>query len=473
MDFNTANAKACLGQFAFAKLFVDELGWDQHSADLSVSMAGTTFRLKAAAQKRGMVAWVCEAQAGQQIPDRVARKKIEHQVARTTLEHLIIFTDAKRAEQIWCWARRETGKPVSVPEHFWYAASGNRGFMQKLEAIAFSLAEEDTLSLVDVTSRARTAFDVERVTKRFFDEFTKQHKAFLGFIDGITDVADKEWYASLMLNRLMFIYFMQRKGFLNGERNYLRERLAQCQLRERLAQCQREKGKDSFYSFYRYFLLRLFHEGLGGKVRNPELDKLLGRIPYLNGGLFEKHLIEERCPDIAIPDAAFESIFAYLDRYQWHLDERPLRNDNEINPDVLGHIFEKYINQKQMGAYYTKEDITEYISKNTVIPFLFDAAKAKCKVAFENPGGPTVWDHLRDDPDRYIYAAVKHGTNLPLPAEIEAGVANVAPAPSGTAQRPLNSACRLKSGVRLWPGALAMKRCTPSWPRVACARSTI
>ena len=67
------------------------------------------------------------------------------------------------------------------------------------------------------------------------------------------------------------------------------------------------------------------------------------------------------------------NFLSFFEDYQWHLDERPLRNDNEINPDVLGYIFEKYINQKQMGAYYTKEDITEYISKNTIIPFLFDA----------------------------------------------------------------------------------------------------
>jgi hypothetical protein len=185
------------------------------------------------------------------------------------------------------------------------------------------------------------------------------------------------------------------------------------------------KRPDKFYSFYRYFLLRLFHEGLGSKARNPELDKLLGRIPYLNGGLFEKHQVEERCPEISIPDDAFTRIFAYFDRYQWHLDERPLRNDNEINPDVLGYIFEKYINQKQMGAYYTKEDITEYISKNTVIPFLFEAAKAKCKVAFENPGGPTIWDHLRDDPDRYIYTAVRHGAEHELPTEIALGIEDI------------------------------------------------
>jgi hypothetical protein len=416
MDFNAGKARKLLAQFDFAKLFIEELGWDRHGVDLSIPVAGVTFALRAVAEKRGMVAWICQAPAGQQIPDRAGRKKIETQVAKTTLEHLIIFTDAERLEQIWCWARREVGKPASVPEHFWYASSGNRGFLQKLEAIAFSLAEENTLTLVDVTARARAAFDVERVTKRFYEQFKAEHKVFLDFISGITELADKEWYASLMLNRLMFIYFMQRKGFLNADRDYLRDRLARCQ---------KEKGQDKFYSFYRYFLLRLFHEGLGVKARNPQLDTLLGRIPYLNGGLFEKHQIEERCPDIEIPDEAFTRIFAYFDRYQWHLDERPLRNDNEINPDVLGYIFEKYINQKQMGAYYTKEDITEYISKNAVIPFLFDAAKAKCKVAFENPGGPTIWDHLRAEPDRYIYTAVKHGAELAIPPEIAAGIEDI------------------------------------------------
>ena len=55
MDFKANNAKALLGQFSFAKLFVDELGWDQHSADLSVQISGTTYSLKAAAQKRGII----------------------------------------------------------------------------------------------------------------------------------------------------------------------------------------------------------------------------------------------------------------------------------------------------------------------------------------------------------------------------------------------------------------------------------
>ncbi len=75
-----------------------------------------------------------------------------------------------------------------------------------------------------------------------------------------------------------------------------------------------------------------------------------------------------------------------------------------------------------MGAYYTKEDITEYIGKNTILPFLFDAARAKCKVAFENPNGLTIWDSLRENPDRYIYPTIRHGADKKLPPEIAAGL---------------------------------------------------
>src|SRR5262249_9235884 len=215
--------------------------------------------------------------------------------------------------------------------------------------------------------------------------FKKEHEAFLKFIKGVKSQADAEWYASLMLNRLMFVYFIQKKGFLASDHDYLRNRMQTLQER---------KGKDKFLSFYRHFLLRLFHEGLGQQSRSAELDALLGKVPYLNGGLFDVHQLESENPNIEIPDKAFEKIFDFFDAYRWHLDERPLRADNEINPDVLGYIFEKYINQKQMGAYYTKEDITEYIGKNTIIPFLFDAAEKKCAIAFKP--GSAVWRLLSE-----------------------------------------------------------------------------
>jgi len=419
MPLNINRVRELLKEFDFVALFREELGWDTHSAHVEIQLDGQPQKLQAVAQKRGMVALRCPTPAGGHLPEYSVRRKIEQQVAKAAHEHLIIFTDAGQTTQIWQWVKREPGKPAACREHTFHKSQNGDALIQKLEVIAFTLAEEETLVLGDVTRRARAGFDVERVTKRFYEIFQKEHTAFLKFITGITESTDHEWYASVMLNRLMFVYFIQRKGFLDGDRDYLRNRLNRCQ---------KEKGRDNFYSFYRYFLLRLFHEGFGKrpKERAADLEKLIGRIPYLNGGMFEQHDIEKRYGDeIQIPDKAFERIFDYFDQYQWHLDERPLRADNEINPDVLGYIFEKYINQKQMGAYYTKEDITEYISKNTVLPFLFDAARPKCKIAFENPDGPTIWDLLRENPDRYIYDAVKKGAEIPLPKEIHAGIKDV------------------------------------------------
>ena len=416
MSLNIARARQMLAKGDLHALFIEELGWDRHPTAQHVTLDKSLPTLKLLAQKRGMVAYQCPTPDGGRLPDYAQRRKIEHQVAKFAHEHLIVFTDAQLETQIWQWVKREAGKPAACREHAFHRTQPGDALLQKLEAIAFTLKEEDTLSLMDVTHRARAGFDVERVTKRFYERFQKEHTAFLKFITGITESADHEWYASVMLNRLMFVYFIQRKGFLDGDRDYLRNRLNR--MRD-------QQGKDKFYSFYRYFLLRLFHEGLGGRKRGAELEKLVGRIPYLNGGLFDVHELEK--PErygkaIQIPDQAFERIFDYFDQYQWHLDERPLRADNEINPDVLGYIFEKFINQKQMGAYYTKEDITEYIGKNTVLPFLLDAARAKCKVAFENPRGPAVWDLLKSDPDRYIYSAVRHGAAEPLPSDIAAGL---------------------------------------------------
>ena len=423
MPFDLQRARPLLQSCDLPKLFVEELGWEPCRQKLTLRAGESDYAFTALAEKRGFIAWLCEAPTGG-LPDHAIRLKLDRKLSETSFEHLIVFVTSDRSRQSWMWVRREPGKPLAARTHEYQRGQPGDSLLQKLQVLFVSLAEEEAgLSTVVVAGRARAAFDIERVTKAFYRDFDTHRKAFLKFIDGIVEVADREWYASVMLNRLMFVYFIQRKGFLDNDRNYLRNRLDSCK---------KEKGKDKFYTFYRYFLLRLFHEGFGKrrKDRAPDLEKLLGNIPYLNGGLFDVHELEkpERYgKDIQIPDKAFERVFDYFDQYQWHLDERPLRKDDEINPDVLGYIFEKYINQKQMGAFYTKEDITEYISKSTVLPFLFDAARAKCKVAFENSDGPTVWDLLRENPDRYIYPAVRHGVDKKLPPEIAVGLDTTKP----------------------------------------------
>ncbi len=420
-----------LHAFDFEALLV-ELGWNYHRVDPPVvHVNDRRYSLKPVAEKEDVVVYECDSSVENNIPEYPVRRKIESQVAKSAYEHIIVFTDPGRKTQIWQWVKRESGKPAAYREFTFAAGQSGDHLLQRLQGLAFAIEEEGSLSVPVVTSRVSKAFDVDRVTKRFYEHFRAELTAFGDFIKGISAQGDRCWYASLMLNRMMFVYFIQKQGFLDGDLDYLRNRL-------RIVQ--KQAGPGQFQQFYRIFLLRLFHEGLGQPQaeREPDLADHLGEVPFLNGGLFDVHDLERDNPGIGIPDEAFERVFDFFDAYHWHLDERPHREDNEINPDVLGYIFEKYVNQKQMGAYYTKEDITGYIGRNTVIPFLFDAAKKECRVAFAPDGG--VWRLLQDDPDRYVYPAVGHGiawnarqaedpkpldASFDLPDDVAAGVGDV------------------------------------------------
>jgi tRNA1(Val) A37 N6-methylase TrmN6 len=408
MSFRIAEARKDLQAFDLKKLFVEQMGWDNPGADLVIRFNGQNVKLKAIAQKRGLGAFVVPPVDGK-LPDYASRRKIEVEVRKSVHEHILIFTDAQERIQKWQWVRREAGKPTTAREFEFSKGTSGDVLLQRLEKIYFSLADEEQIDGVTyAASRVRSAFDVEKVTKKFYERFKDEHAAFMKFIKGIPDKEMQRWYVSVTLNRLMFVYFIQSKHFLDNDPEYLKHQL----------ELSKTRGKDLFYTD---FLCPLFFDGFAKKKHSAETKKLLGNIPYLNGGIFEKHKIEKLYGQkIEIPDKAFDQLFAFFSQYHWHLDERALRGGNEINPDVLGYIFEKYVNQKQMGAYYTKEDITEYNSKYTIIPHLFDVAQRLCSIAFDGEG--SVWRHLRNDPDRYIFAAVRFGAEMDLPQEIAVGV---------------------------------------------------
>ena len=428
MTADIQSLRPYLQDFDLTGLLVEGLGWNHHrAAAVTASAGGEDFELSPVAEKAGFAVYCCGPNADGAVPPQSVRRQIETQVAQINYEHLIIFVDAAETRQVWQWVKRESGRPPAVRELRYDKGQSGTALLQRLRGIEFTLEEEGNLGITDVTEKFQQSLDVERVTKRFFLRFSEELAAFQKFIDGFTAQGDRDWYASLMLNRLMFVYFIQKQGFLDGDEHYLRHRLEKIQEKD---------GPDRFQRFYRQFLLRLFHEGLGRPEadRPAELTVLLGRVPYLNGGIFDRHALERDNPAVNISDNAFRQVFDFFDQYQWHLDDRPTGNDNEINPDVLGYIFEKYVNQKQMGAYYTKEDITGYIARSTVIPRLLEMARARCSVAFDPGGG--VWRLLQDDPDNYIYPALGHGVAwdyspegaarlevpVPLPEDIALGL---------------------------------------------------
>ncbi|MCG9478012.1 MAG: hypothetical protein K9H34_08510 [Actinomycetia bacterium] len=419
MTASTVNDRLDSGDFA--GLFIEDLGWQAAggSSSLSVETIDGPFAMRRVAHYRGIGIWV-----GDGIPSKAAQRAIDFTIAKESVERLVIFTEGAR--QLWLWPQSKdaagAGATRLVP-HEYIAGSANEALRQRLGFIRIGI--DDEVSLLEMKRRLRRAFDSDPVTKKFYREFAKEHGELMASIEGIdpeVEALDLRWYGSILLNRLMFIYFMQRKRFLDDDVDYLRNRL------QRIRQIH---GPDEFYGFYRDFLLPLFHEGLGSPASrrkvDPKIAEILGDIPYINGGIFAEHELE-RTYEISIADDAFEKLFDFFDQWQWHLDDRPTGNANEINPDVLGYIFEQFVNNRaDNGVYYTKEDVTGYMTSNTLIPVFLERLIERTGV---NP-----WLCLMADPDRYIWSSIAHGSECDAPAEIIAE-AETWPRPAWDASRP-------------------------------------
>ncbi|GER86001.1 hypothetical protein KDW_01630 [Dictyobacter vulcani] len=252
------------------------------------------------------------------------------------------------------------------------------------------------------TERYSAFQPIEQVIKLFYDRFKVERAAFQHYLSSATptlSTAQQDQWASLLLNRLMFTYFLQKQGFLNRDLLYLTHQLQATRQRT---------GPDTFYVA---FLNPLFHQGLGSSVLTPEAINLFGQIPCLGGSLFAFHDLDYHCSTLAIPDRAFEQLFTFFDLYRWHVDEPVDLEKSLLTPDILGYIFEQYINQQQMGAYYTREDVTTYIASNTIIPALFDGL-ARLYPAVFGSNSP-IWQLLQQHPERYIYDILLEQSYLP------------------------------------------------------------
>ncbi len=401
MPVNLARLRTTLQAFDWKPMFVEVLKWSRATErPWSATINGQGYTLTPVAQMADMHVYVCTSDSGV-LPIQAIRRQVENQVKERRFEHIVIFEDAGRQEAVFQWIKRGQGAARSREFTYRRGQSGDL-LLQRLSGIVFDFGDLDAQGRVDiakVTARVAKQFDVEGVTRKFYEDFTRQRDAFQRFLQGIPLDDDQRWYVSVMLNRLMFIYFIQEKRFLNNDPGYLQTKL--------------DWSKNNLGSdrFYRDFLRVLFFEGFAHEKddRAAATNRMLGDIPYLNGGLFLPHPIEEQYGDaIQIPDAAFEKLFTFFSSWRWHLSERPGVSDREIDPDVLGYIFEKYINQKQMGAYYTKEDITGYICRSTVIPALFD--KANLSLSLLN---------LPKNIEAYLYPALKQADRLPTETDRE------------------------------------------------------
>ncbi|HEY5005173.1 MAG TPA: DNA methyltransferase [Ktedonobacteraceae bacterium] len=247
----------------------------------------------------------------------------------------------------------------------------------------------------------------KKASKQFYQRFQREYHSFYQTIQGIPLENERQTYAMLLLKRLMVLYFLQYKGLLDYDKNYLSNRL-------RLLQ--KERGRDYFYHYY---LIPLFHKSLHQSI--PMTDTpFVGHVPSLALPLFQVHPIEDNVSHIQITDAAFTQIFAFFDQYQWKVAGRTQDSTaDELYPEILGDIFEQQINQKQMGAYYTKDDVTTYIATHTILPYLLRTVATQMPEEFAR--GSILWKLLQDRPERYISQALQSKQRLEKETKRECG----------------------------------------------------
>ena len=215
--------------------------------------------------------------------------------------------------------------------------------------------------LADVTD----TFSVERLNKEFFKGYKEQYAKFLKLLE---DKKQHRDYVKKLLGRLVFLQFLQKKGWMGvpasnenwegGDKNYLANLI------------ERYKGNDRILSDV---LEPLFFDTLNKERVGDFADSRLGnniKIPYLNGGLFDKDRIDAL--DIDFPYSYFEDLMKFFNEYNFTIDENdPDDAEVGVDPEMLGHIFENLLeDNKDKGAFYTPKEIVQYMCRQSVIQYL-------------------------------------------------------------------------------------------------------
>ena len=216
-------------------------------------------------------------------------------------------------------------------------------------------------------SDLKDAFSVDALSKEFFDEYHRHYDIIINELKGQGfEGATIHDYVKKMMGRIVFLHFLQKKGWLNGNLAFLRDLF--------------------FFSPHQGDFLEQVLEPLFFGIFNTEnanreqLFKTKGwdmglledwkELPYLNGGLFERDAVDEQ--NITLPASLFEDLFTFMASYNFTVDENdPDDAEVGVDPEMLGKIFESLLeDNKAKGAFYTPKEIVRYMCKESLIAYL-------------------------------------------------------------------------------------------------------
>ena len=208
----------------------------------------------------------------------------------------------------------------------------------------------------------QAAFDVEAVTDKFFADYQRVFAQVENAIEGIpeSETEHRRLYTQRLFNRLMFLRFIEKKGWLtyNGNPNYLRPLF--------------DVTNTPSENFLNDRLFWAFFHGLGNAGGLPEeaaaAIELRGEVPFLNGGLFEMHGKYDQRDAVHIPNAAFAEILELFERYNFTVTEStPIDIEVAVDPEMLGKVFEELVTGRHdTGSYYTPRPVVSFMCRESL-----------------------------------------------------------------------------------------------------------
>ena len=235
----------------------------------------------------------------------------------------------------------------------------------------------------------KEAFSVEKLSKSFFEEYKEHYQNFVQFFTGKRLVKNEEKllskpnaqlayifngdekdvrdFCKKLLGRIVFLYFIQKKGWLGvpkgsewgqGDYHFLTNLFKHCRNPQ---------------LFYQQYLSKLFFDTLNNQREGDLIELIEGqfcRIPYLNGGLFEEDDPKHR--ELIFEANMFKDLFEFFNQYNFTIyEDDPNDHTVAVDPEMLGHIFENLLeDNKDKGAFYTPKEIVHYMCQESLIEYL-------------------------------------------------------------------------------------------------------
>lgn len=310
--------------------------------------------------------------------------------------NLLIFTNVKYTNTVFLHYHKDNDGKIKIRR---LRINKNKLTATDVRILSeIKLIGKDIIDDLDIAKIHKDAFDIERVTNRFFEEFKIQIEYFSENIVGLQSKKDRKNYALLILCRLIFLYFIQQKGWLNGVKSYLYDRFQYSILNNKnyfedilkplFFECLNTPTEDLFNSNGRSDLAKSLYENYQPVLDDIEKINNFEGIPFLNGGLFEPNPKYEVNKNIYIDNKVFQSVFEnLLNKYNFTVrEDLGYDTDIAVDPELLGRIFENMIIEEERsstGSFYTPRNIINEICKNSLIKYFKKRFDNKMMEKFE------------------------------------------------------------------------------------------